>query len=301
MTTPAPTAPLLVGQFMLPEHILTPLIKKIQFGSAVAALTSSEPMKFGVSKFWVFDTDEAEYVGEGQNKSSGTLTSTVKKVEPYKFQKTFRYSEEVVWADEDEQANIIADMASLIAPKLARALDYGVFYGIDPKSGVQAAAMAEYLNQTTHTVALGTGTAVAAIDAADQEVLGSRYMPDGITMGTRFAGLLGSQRVELTGQKMFPDLRYTTEVSNLEGHQVSVSDTVNVHPPDASDTGVLAFVGDFDVIRWGIQRSIGLTLIQYGDPDGNGDLKRNNQVAIRAEVVYGWGIGDLAAFAKITP
>ena len=40
-------------------------------------------------------------------------------------------------------------------------------------------------------------------------------------------------------------------------------------------------------------------MIEYGDPDGGGDLKRNNQVAFRAEVVYGWGIADLAAFALI--
>ena len=40
-------------------------------------------------------------------------------------------------------------------------------------------------------------------------------------------------------------------------------------------------------------------MIRYGDPDGNGDLQRNNQVAFRAEVVYGWGIADLEAFAVI--
>ena len=35
------------------------------------------------------------------------------------------------------------------------------------------------------------------------------------------------------------------------------------------------------------------------DPDGLGDLQRTNQVAIRAEVVYGIGIMDKAAFAKV--
>ena len=50
-----------------------------------------------------------------------------------------------------------------------------------------------------------------------------------------------------------------------------------------------------------MQRTIPLEVIRYGDPDGNGDLKRNNQVAFRAEVVYGWGIADLSAFAKVTP
>ena len=64
-------------------------------------------------------------------------------------------------------------------------------------------------------------------------------------------------------------------------------------------TNVKAFVGDFSMIQWGVQKSIGLEVIRYGDPDGGGDLKRNNQVAFRAEVVYGWGFGDLNAVAKI--
>lgn len=49
----------------------------------------------------------------------------------------------------------------------------------------------------------------------------------------------------------------------------------------------------------GVQRSIGAHLIEYGDPDGLGDLQRQNQIAIRAEIVYGIGIMDQAAFTKI--
>ena len=62
---------------------------------------------------------------------------------------------------------------------------------------------------------------------------------------------------------------------------------------------MFGFAGNFDAIRWGIQKSIGLELIKYGDPDGGGDLKRNNQVAFRTEVVYGWGVADRNAIAKI--
>ena len=40
-------------------------------------------------------------------------------------------------------------------------------------------------------------------------------------------------------------------------------------------------------------------VIEYGDPDGLGDLQRQNQIAIRAEIVYGIGIMDQAAFTKI--
>jgi hypothetical protein len=42
-----------------------------------------------------------------------------------------------------------------------------------------------------------------------------------------------------------------------------------------------------------------VTKIEYGDPDGQGDLKRQNQFALRAEVVYGWALMDINAFAKL--
>ena len=79
-----------------------------------------------------------------------------------------------------------------------------------------------------------------------------------------------------------------------------MSRTVGAVGVAAVATNIIGFVGDFSAIRWGIQRAIGLEVIRYGDPDGQGDLKRNNQVAFRAEVVYGWGVADLNAFAKVT-
>ena len=99
--------------------------------------------------------------------------------------------------------------------------------------------------------------------------------------------------------KLYPNFALTTATSELDGHRASVSNTVGAIGVAAVATTVKAFVGDFSAIRWGIQRQIGLERIDFGDPDGAGDLKRNNQVAFRAEVVYGWAIADLNAFAKI--
>jgi hypothetical protein len=62
---------------------------------------------------------------------------------------------------------------------------------------------------------------------------------------------------------------------------------------------VKAIVGDFTAIRWGVQREVPIEVIRYGDPDGSGDLKRANQIALRAEVVYGYAIMDTDAFAVI--
>lgn len=60
-------------------------------------------------------------------------------------------------------------------------------------------------------------------------------------------------------------------------------------PEASADTNVRAILGDFqNGIRWGVQRNLPIELIRWGDPDGQGDLKRKNQIALRLEIVYGW-------------
>ena len=49
---------------------------------------------------------------------------------------------------------------------------------------------------------------------------------------------------------------------------------------------------NFSSFKWGIARNIPLSTILYGDPDGNGDLQRHNEVAFRAEIVIGFAFLD---------
>ena len=42
-----------------------------------------------------------------------------------------------------------------------------------------------------------------------------------------------------------------------------------------------------------------MEVIQYGDPDGQGDLKRTNEVVLRAEAYIGWGILNADSFALV--
>lgn len=294
------------SQLSLPNEILDPWLGKVKFGSSIATLSASEPMKFGTGQFMTFDIGEAEYVGEGANKGPSTITPTVKTTKPFKFHKTVRWTEEVKWADEDHQLEAIEQILSLIQPALSRALDFGVYHGINPTGGTAVAAMTEYLSQTTNAVEIAVGDAPQKnLDAADVLVLGSRYNPRDFALDPSLAAKFGSVRSPLAtgeplGPKLYPDLSYATApAGRLENHNTSVSDTVGAVGVASAATNVKGFVGDFSAIRWGIQRAIGLEMIEFGDPDGQGDLKRNNQVAFRSEVVYGWGIADKLAFAKI--
>lgn len=292
-------ATLTTGSLTIPKQILDPWLGKIKGGSTVAALSGAIPMKFGPGESMTFDIGEAEFVGEGANKGGSTVTPTIKTVKPFKFHKTVRWTDEVMHADEDHQLGVVADILELIQPALSRALDFGVFHGINPTGGAVVASMTESLAQTTNSVTLGANKAYTYLDAADALVLADSFIPKDVALDPTWASDFSSARGTNSEQKLYPDFRLDTAVSQLDGHRASVSNTVGAVGVAAVATKAKGFVGDFSGIRWGIQKAIGLKVIEYGDPDGGGDLQRNNQVAFRAEVIYGWGIADLNAFAKV--
>lgn len=288
------------GSLSIPKQKIDPWLGKIKSGSAVATLSTPTPMTFGEGESWTFDIGEAEYVAEGGQKGASTVTPSSKPIKPFKFHKTLRFNEEVMWANEDRQLEVIDEILDLVQPSLSRALDFGVFHEINPTGGAVVAAMNGGLTDTTNLVEyVAANKPYVSLDAADALVMADGYAPRDIAMSPAYASLFSSLRGTNSEQKLYPNFVVGTEVSELDGHRASVSNTVNGTGVLAVDTKVLAFVGNFDTIRWGVQKSIGLKVIEYGDPDGSGDLQRNNQVAFRAEIVYGWGVADLNAIAKV--
>lgn len=295
-------ATLTTGDFNVPTQLLDPWLRRVNEGSVVAKLSNSIPMRFGPGEAFIFDSGEAELVTEGQNKSSATVTSSTQTVTPHKFQKTLRFTDEVLWADEDHQMGVVQQLLDQIQPALSRALDFGVIHGINPFDGAVAPSIAQKLVDTTNRVAYdntGTVPAYEAVDAADALVLAAGGIPSDIALDPSFASKFTAARTS-DGVRLYPNLSYGSDISELDGHRAAVSRTVRASGVTPADTTLLSIVGDFSAVRWGVQKSIGLEVIRYGDPDGGGDLQRNNQVAFRAEVVYGWGIAELNTnFAKI--
>lgn len=284
----------------IPTQILDPWLGTVTNGSVVATLSNQIPMKFGAGSTMTFSIGEAEYVAEGGAKGASTVTPTTKTVTPFKFHKTLRFNEEVLWADEDHQLGVVSQILAEIAPALARALDYGVIHEINPTGGAIVAAMNGGLTDTTNVVEYAAADKpYVALDAAIALVLADGFVPRDIALDPAYAAKFTAARATTTELKMYPNLTFGTDVSEVEGLRASVSSTVGATGLIAVDTKIRAIVGDFSAIRWGVQKEINLEMIRYGDPDGGGDLKRQNQVAIRSEIVYGWGIANLNAFAKI--
>ena len=288
----------------LPKSIAAGMFSKATTGSAIAVLSGSEPMLFGDVDLMTFTTPpRAEYVGEGAAKSPASQGFGVKTAKPHKAQVTMRFNEEVQWADEDYQLGVLKTLADAGGVALARALDLGAFHGINPLAGTAIASIAvgDRIATTTNAVEVVTATLTTpdtVIEAAAGLVIADGYVPNGIAFDPAYAWTTSTSRYA-DGRKKYPELGLGVNVSTFEGLPASTTSTVSGKPEVAAGTGVLAILGQWDALRWGVQKVVPVEMIRFGDPDGLGDLKRNNQIALRLEIVYGWAVMDLDAFAVV--
>lgn len=287
----------------LPKTIAEGMFSKAQTGSAVAALSGAEPQKFGeVTHMTLTGRPRAEYVGEGANKASTTATFGTKVATPHKVQVTMRFNEEVQWMDQDYQLGILTTLANEGGDALARALDLGVFHGVNPLTGAAIASIVvgDRIATTTNSVEIVTATLTTpdtVIEAAAGLVIADGYIPTGIAFDPTYSWTVATARYA-DGRKKYPELGYGANVTTFEGLQAYSTSTVSA-TPEAANTNIKAIIGQWDLLRWGVQRRVPVEMIRYGDPDGQGDLKRTNQIALRLEVVYGWAVMDLDGFATV--
>lgn len=286
----------------LPTNIADGIVERTKTGSTVAALSGQEAQRFGSTTIITFDEDlTAEFVEENAPKSSTDAQPASVTAVPHKAVVQFRTSDEFKWADEDYQLGILAKFEEKCARALGRALDLGLYYRINPRTGASIPAWTNYLNSTTKRVEIATAGADMDFEAAAGLVIADGYSPNGVALDPKHAWTLSTARYT-DGRKKYPELGLGINVSSFEGVNASVSSTVSGKPTDASvaDNNVRAILGDFQGgIRWGVQKNIPFRMLEFGDPDNTGvDLAGNNQVLFRAELVYGWYV-DPARFAVI--
>lgn len=303
-------ASLATSGLSLPKHLAAGVWKKAQTGSAIAQLSGAEPQQFGEQQYMTLTANpRAEIVGEGADKGySNPAFSSVTAI-PRKAQVTMRFNEEVQWADEDYQLGVLAQVGDLAAIALARALDLVAIHGINPLTGALLSGSPAKILDTTNVVEVtGTSKPDTDLESAVGLILADSLTPNGIAIDPTYSFAYATQRHPTTGQLLHPEAGYGQDITSLAGLRAAVSTTVSGAPEAVTaSTGayattnpnVKAIVGDWTAFRWGVQRRIPVEVIRFGDPDGQGDLKRKNQIAIRAEVVYGIGIMSTDAFAKV--
>lgn len=302
---------LATGTFSLPKHMVPGVWQKAQGQSVLARLSAAEPQEFGEQQYMTLTAPpRGEVVGEGAEKGELTATFAPVTAIPRKVQVTQRFNQEVKWADDSRQLGVLQTMADLSGVALGRALDLIAIHGINPLTGAALSGSPAKILDSTNVVELTPSTSATpdlAIEAAIGLVLEDSLAPDGIALDNSYSFKLATQR-DSQGRKLYPELGFGTDAASFSGLNAAVSDTVRGGPEAVTaSTGayattnpnIKAIAGDFSAFRWGVQVNVPLELIEFGDPDGLGDLKRKNQIAIRAEVVYGIGIMSTDAFAVV--
>ena len=284
---------------LLPKQLDTSMLEDTRNLSTVAKLSAREAQRFGEVEYIMFnDLPKAEFVEEGAQKSGTNVSYTSVKSSKKKAQVTLRFNEEVLWADEDYQMGVLSDVADAGSVALSRALDLGLYHRINPLSGAVIEGWTNYVNATTKRVTLDDTTEA---DAAIREAVGlivndpaaAGASVNGLALDPKLSWDLAGLQTKLangdpSGAFRYPNLGFGTDITNFLGINAAQGSTVS-GTPEAADTNVRAIVGDYQQgIRWAVQRQLPVELIRYGDPDGLGDLKRSNQVALRLEIVYGW-------------
>lgn len=275
--------------------------KNIQTG-VLAKLSGQDPeIKVGATDFFTFlSTAKAELVGEGAEKSSQKDVPGKVTARTYKLQVTYRMSDEVLIADEEYQIGLVDGLVARIATALSRALDLLAIHGINPLTGTVSGAVTDYLNKSGWGAGVVNATTNPQNDVDDAAgvLQGNGYNATGIGFDPTFAGKLARARDDI-GNKLFPELGLGFNVENFQGLPAASSNTVS-GKEELETVEVLAIMGDFiNAFKWAVARQVPLETILYGDPDGNGDLKRTNEIAIRAESYIGFAFLDPKAFVLI--
>lgn len=290
------------NEMLFPPELVSEIFNTVKGHSTLARLCTAKPMPFEGVKEMVFAMDgEAEIVGEGAQKSPNDASFRPVTIVPVKFVYQHRVTDEFKYMSEEAQLPYLQAFADGFAKKIARGMDIAAMHGINPISGTASTVVGTnhfdaVVNQTATYVA-GTSVADDILDTAIQTILGNEKEVSGIAMSALFGQYMAA--VKVNGVVQYPEFRFGGHPAAFAGMGVDVNTTVN-KKLSAATSRDLGIVGDFaNAFRWGYAKNIPIEIIEFGDPDGQGDLKRQNQIELRSEAYIGWGILDGASFCRI--
>ena len=281
----------------LPKTVATAVVNKVKETSTIAALSPSSPQIFTDKEYMIFNgAAEADVTAEGQTKSSYEQDLNYVSGKTFKVQTTTRVTSELQWADEDNQLQIIRSIQADQAAALGRALDYVIYHAINPKTSEALSGFDPLSTSAVQVIA--TEDEIGNVDAL-AGALNDSYDINGVALSKTWASRLRKLRVPSTGMRFYPEIPLNLQAGSLDGITAATSGTVNGRLAK-TPTKVLAFMGDFSLIKWGMVRDLTSEIIAYGDPDQTGvDLKAHNQIAYRTEAMYAFAIIDPKAFAVL--
>ena len=279
-----------------PVQLERELFSLVKGHSSLAKLSKSEALPFVGKDIFTFNfSNDISIVGENNAKPVGDGVVEPVRMAPVKVVYQMRVSDEFMYASEEYQMNILGQFADGFAKKLGSGLDKMAMHGIDPKSGQASSIIGNNCfdkKVTSNVVTYDPTTPDENIDDAVALVEAGEYTANGIALAPAMRGALAKEK-DTTGARMYPEFAFGATPDTLGSMTLDTNATVDV----ADDK---AIVGDFEnAFRWGIAKELPIETIEFGDPDGQGDLKKNNQIVIRSEAFIGWAIMDANAFAIV--
>lgn len=284
---------------MFPAELVTEMFNAVQGHSTLAKLSGAKAIPFAGETIFTFSMDgEVSIVGEGANKPAGDASFVPKTITPIKMVYQHRLTNEFVYLSEEAQLPYLAAFADGFAKKMARGLDIAAMHGLNPADLTDASFKStnSFDGVVSNTVTYAAATVDQNIDAAVQAVIAGERVVNGIALSPAAGSALAA--IKVNGVVQYPEYRFGQNPGSFYGMGSDVNNTVSKIATGGNADHVL--VGDFqNAFRWGYAKNIPLEVIEYGDPDGQGDLKRTNEVVLRAEAFIGWGILDADSFAIV--
>lgn len=283
-----------------PTELVNQMFNAVSGHSALAKLSAQKPIPFAGESVFVFSAaGEASIVGEGANKPAGDATVAPVVIRPIKFVYQHRVSDEFVYNAESKM-QYLSVFTDGFAKKIARGLDIAAMHGINPAdlSDASFKATNSFDGLVSNTVTYAAANIDANIDSAIQMVIADGGEVNGIAMSPAAGSAMAA--LKANGVPQYPEFRFGQNPEAFYGMASDVNGTVSTKGTATGSDTDHVIVGDFaNAFRWGFAKDIPMEVIQYGDPDGLGDLKRTNEVVLRAEAYIGWGILNADAFARV--
>ncbi|MBQ6952115.1 MAG: phage major capsid protein [Clostridia bacterium] len=277
---------------MFPATVVKEIFSLVNGHSTIIKLAKQMPVAFSGNDIFTFNLDgEVSIVGEGGQKPAGSAVLAPVSVKPIKVIYQHRLSDEFLRASDEKALSMLAAFKDGFAKKIASGFDIMAFHGLNP-----ATLTASDVIGTNH---LDTVASVTYTDDKPEEALNDAvsligdFDVTGYALSKAMGTALGNCKVN--GVAQYPEYKLGGNPGTLGKTAADVNSTVS-----KGNANAMGYVGDFaNAFRWGYADQIPMEVIQYGDPDGQGDLKRTNEVVLRAEAWIGWGILAKAAFARI--
>ncbi len=280
------------------------LFDKVKVHSTIAKLSGSTPIPFAGTETMVFTMDgEASIVGEAGKKPAGDAAFSKVTITPVKVVYQHRLTDEFVNMAEQARLPYYSAFLDGFAKKIARAIDIMTFHGKNPATKEASTIIGNnHFDAKITNKVEATDDPAADLQGAIDEIVNNDREVSGIAMSPTFASDMGKLKQGSDSYvNLYPEFAFGGRPSSFNGMSVDVNKTVAFGASStAGDANAVAYVGDFqNSLKWGYAENIPMEIIQYGNPDGQGDLKESNEIVLRAEAYIGWGVIDPDAFTRI--